>query len=109
MHIGDAFINWVKLLHKSGRMSLMLNRWMQPEFEPTRGVKQGDPLSPLLFLLSLEPLCNLLRRNTSLGLRVGSRYVTGAYFADDSTLISKDVPSVLKQLELVQVQTATMV
>ena len=102
MNIGGPFISWVKLLLKSGRMSLLLNGWMQPAFEPTRGVKQGDPLSPLLFLLSLEPMCNLLRQHSQDGLQIGSRCVTGAYFADDSTLFSKSVSGLRHQLELVR-------
>ena len=106
MNIGEGFVSWVKLLLKSSQVSLMLNGWMQAPFEPTRGVKQGDPLSPLLFLLSLEPLCNLLRQESSLGLEVRaspSITATGVYFADDSTLISRNVPSLHKQLDIVQV------
>jgi hypothetical protein len=83
-------------------MSLMLNGWMQPAFEPTRGVRQGDPLSPLLFLSSLEPMCNLLRQHQQYGLQVGSKCATGAYFADDSTLLSKSTFGLQRQLELVQ-------
>jgi Reverse transcriptase (RNA-dependent DNA polymerase) len=62
----------------------------------------GELLSPLLFLLSLEPMCNLLRQQSQHGLTIGSKCVTGAYFADDSTLFSKSISSLHHQLELVQ-------
>ena len=52
----------VQLLLKPSRVCLMFNGWTQALFEFMCGVKQGDPLSPLLFLLSLEPMCNLLRQ-----------------------------------------------
>ena len=106
MKIGDGFVTWVQLLLKSSRVSLQLNGWKQPACEPTRGVKQGDPLSPLLFLLSLEPLCNLLRRHSEFGLQISSTpslTATGVYFADDTTLISGSVDGLTRQLELVQV------
>lgn len=43
---GDGFI----------KASILTNGLMSPFFNLTRGSKQGDPLSPLLFILFLEPL-----------------------------------------------------
>lgn len=106
MNIGDGFVSWVQVLLKASRVSLVLNGWIQAPFEPTRGVKQGDPISPLLFLLSLEPMCNLLRQHSEFGIQVQSCpsiTATGAYFADDSTLLSGSVDSLHQQLALVQV------
>ena len=105
MNIGDEFVSWVHVLLKDSRVSLMLNGWAQTPFEPTRGVKQGDPLSPLLFLLSLEPMCNLIREHPEHGIQVKSNpsvTATGTYFADDSTLISGSVQALKDQLDLVQ-------
>ncbi|KAH9119410.1 hypothetical protein AeMF1_007872, partial [Aphanomyces euteiches] len=55
-NVGDQFINWVKLLYKNTKVSLNINGELTQPFYPTRGVKQGDPLSSMLFVLTIEPL-----------------------------------------------------
>ncbi|OQR89108.1 hypothetical protein ACHHYP_06468 [Achlya hypogyna] len=52
----------------------------------------GCPLSCLLFVLYIEPLGDMLREQPHLGM----------FFADDSTLISSDLPSALEQLAIVE-------
>lgn len=51
-----------------------------------RGVKQGDPLSPLIFNLIIEPL--LVELNKREGIRVGDEWVSCLAFADDLTLLA---------------------
>jgi len=53
-----------------------------------RGVKQGDPLSPLLFNLILEPL--LLDLEKMAGFSVGTIRVSVLAFADDLFLLADD-------------------
>jgi len=58
--------------------SLSFGEW-QPyrEFKPKRGLRQGDPLAPFLFLIVVEGLTGLMRnaRNVSIfkGVEVGSQ------------------------------------
>ena len=59
-----------------------MNGWCGEEFSLGRGVPQGDTLSPLLYVLSLEPLINNMRRKMT-GLQLdGVDWKLGA-FADD--------------------------
>lgn len=55
---------------------------------PTRGLKQGDPLSSYLFLLCIESLIILLRRNSGQGAKIcrGAPRVNHLLFADDSVI-----------------------
>jgi hypothetical protein len=101
-NFGPGFRTWVDLLYQDTRASLNLNGWMQEPLRPGRGVKQGDPLSVVLFTLCVEPLGNLLRGRPELGIPVGdTTTVTGAYFADDSTLFPRNRDALAVQLGLV--------
>ena len=66
-------------------------------------MKQGDPLSTLLFLMTIEPLGNLLRRNEGPGICITPcDTATSLSFPDDSTLLSSSLGGVEAQLEIVQ-------
>lgn len=64
-------------------------------FQPSRGLRQGDPLSPYLFLLVAEGLCTLLNKEVAVGgltpIKVarGSPGISNLLFADDSLLFFK--------------------
>jgi hypothetical protein len=103
-NFGSSFCQWVHLLYRDAKACLCLNGWMQEALRPSRGVKQGDPLSVVLFTLCVEPLGNLIRARPDLGLSLGGAdAVTGAYFADDSTLFPRDLAALDTQLRLVDV------
>ncbi|OWZ11565.1 Pol Polyprotein [Phytophthora megakarya] len=100
---GEVFCSWVRLLYSGVQATLSLNGTLQEALFPTRGVKQGDPLSSLLFVLSIEPLGNLLRAQPDLGLPISAGLnATGIYFADDSTLFSKSLAGLARQVEIVR-------
>jgi retron-type reverse transcriptase len=46
----DLFLDWVKEVLSSGSSSVLLNGVPSKPFHCKRGVRQGDPLSPLLFV-----------------------------------------------------------
>ena len=46
MGFGDYFIKWIRLLYTNPRCSVMVNGPISPFSSPSRGVRQGCPLSP---------------------------------------------------------------
>ena len=67
-------------------------------FHADLGTRQGDPLSPLLFITYLERVMDHTKES-SCGIRLGGTLVNNLRFADDMDLINEDFKSLQKQLE----------
>ncbi|XP_051494136.1 mitochondrial enolase superfamily member 1, partial [Apus apus] len=65
------------------------------------GVKQGDPMSPLLFNLAVDPLlCKL--QECGEGFQIHSQNITALAFADDLVLLSNSWEGMMKNIEIVE-------
>lgn len=64
--MGDTFIDWIKTLYKSPLARVITNNTLSDSFNLKRGTRQGCPLSPLLFALTVEPLAQSIRSNPSI-------------------------------------------
>ncbi|WJX67033.1 hypothetical protein P8452_51532 [Trifolium repens] len=91
----DQWRKWIRTCVFSGSMSILVNGSPTEEINIQRGLKQGDPLAPFLFLLVAEGLGGLLRKAVELnrfkGFRVGRRGVVISHlqYADDTLCIGE--------------------
>jgi exonuclease III len=85
---GANMINMIKLLYKGAESAVMNEGISSMYFNLERSCRQGDCLSPYLFIIAIEPLLKLIRDSTVIqGLQVhGSENRLTAY-ADDLTVI----------------------
>uniref|UniRef100_A0A803NSB0 Reverse transcriptase domain-containing protein n=1 Tax=Cannabis sativa TaxID=3483 RepID=A0A803NSB0_CANSA len=89
---------WISLVMKcvsSARYKVIHGGRTMGPITPSRGIRQGDPLSPYIFILCAEGLSALIKRYDDMGLIHGCKVVNGApkvshmLFADDSYLYCK--------------------
>ncbi len=85
---GSVFTKWVKLLYTGPQASVLCNGLVSSRFKLHRGTKQGCPLSPLIFVLVLEPLAIAIRSNPNIkGVLAGQQEHKIFLYADDILLI----------------------
>ena len=90
-NFGPSFIQWMRVLYKNASSCVMNNGFTTGPFLRGRGVRQGDPLSPFLFILALETLAIKIREDFSVqGLKIGEEMIKLSLFADDMTCLIKD-------------------
>ncbi|KAK2388551.1 hypothetical protein QL285_062226 [Trifolium repens] len=63
----DTFCTWIKVILHSAFLSISINGKSQGYFTCSRGVRQGDPLSPLLFCLAEDVLSRAITRLVAQG------------------------------------------
>ena len=84
----DNFIHWISVLYADVRSSVIVNNHISTPFEIKRGVRQGCSLSPLLYVLCLEPFAKKVQDDNEIhGIKVpGSDYeIKMSLYADDNT------------------------
>jgi len=65
---GPRWVRWMQNIFSSGTSAVLLNGAIGKTFHCRRGVRQGDPLSPLLFVLAADLLQSMINKGRDLGL-----------------------------------------
>ena len=90
-NFGEDFMRWVKTFYKNIESCTLNNGSFSEYFKLERGVRQGDPLSPYLFVLAIETLAIAVRQNSEIkGIVIGKEETKLLQYADDSTAILSD-------------------
>nr|XP_025692546.1 uncharacterized protein LOC112794781 [Arachis hypogaea] len=105
-----ATINLIMACVTSSSLSILWNGNRLQSFKPIRGLRQGDPMSPYLFVLCMENLSCLISHKVSQGSWIAvsvSRHgpkISHLMFADDLLLFCKatktQVTEVMKTLDM---------
>ncbi|XP_024311805.1 uncharacterized protein LOC112269369, partial [Brachypodium distachyon] len=79
---GDKWCDWVMRTVRGGRVAIKVNDQIGPYFPTYKGVRQGDPLSPLLFNIIAEGLTMLINK--------AKRSRVDCWYADYTILLLQD-------------------
>lgn len=60
IHIPHQMINTVMACISSSQMNILWNGAKSKEYSPSRGIRQGDPLSPYIVILCMDKLSHII-------------------------------------------------
>lgn len=91
MNFGPMFRKWIHTFYSNITSCVMNNGHASDFFQLYRGVRQGCPLSGLLFVLAIEVLAQSIRENENInGLKINDTELKLSMYADDLTAFIKD-------------------
>ena len=86
-NFGPSLICWIKLCYQNIESCVLNNGWTSNFFTPKRGVRQGCPLSPYIFILCVEILAEKSEKNKETkGIFVCGKEIKISQYGDDTTL-----------------------
>ena len=86
--MGENFIDWVKIIYTDTKVSVKINGFLTDEFDIKRGVRQGCPLSALLYVLCAEVLGVAIRKNPEIkGFKFNDEEHKVGQYADDANIL----------------------
>ncbi|XP_071688191.1 uncharacterized protein [Rutidosis leptorrhynchoides] len=113
MGFGVKWRNWISSCLSSASVSILVNGSPTDEFALRRGIRQGDPLSPYLFIIVAEGLNAMIKQalqvNLIKGIEVGKDRVIISHlqYADDTTIFGewnrKNISNVFKVLKCFEI------
>ena len=103
-NFGPNFISWVKILYTNPIFRIKNNGWISKTCKMNRGIRQGCPISAMLYLFVAEILALKLRENNNIpGIKINdSTEIKTIQHADDLTLSLKNVESLDASLDVIR-------
>ncbi|PNY11621.1 cysteine-rich receptor-like protein kinase, partial [Trifolium pratense] len=113
MGFAERWMKWIRACIFNSSMSVLINGSPTEDFTVGKGLRQGDPLSPFLFLIAAEGLTGMVNKAVEIGKFVGYKVNDSIrfqilQFADDTILLGecswdnvRTMKSILRGFELV--------
>ena len=92
---------YIKTLYKNTSTTIINNGVTSGYFPVNRGVRQGDPLSSYLFVLSFEILGQIIKSNKIKGIKVNNEEIKILQYADATVAIVNNLSTVKKLFEVI--------
>lgn len=95
MQLPELLVSIIMTCISSCSLNILWNGLPTESFTPSRGIRQGDPLSPYLFVACIERLSQLIEHNlhgghwTAIPLTRGGTRLSHLMFADDVVLFGE--------------------
>ena len=99
-------MNWVKIMYLKPKSCIITNGIVSPYFSVTRGIRQGDCLSALFYVIQGEPLAEFIRKSNDIkGIIVkdcdeNDRELKCADYVDDASRFLNDRTYIDKCMKL---------
>lgn len=102
---GDRILKWISLLYSNAESCVKVNGVLTDPFPLERSVRQGCPMSALLYSISVEPLAIMVRADKKIrGIQIPHSGVSVIHqYADDTTFTTKDVGSIKRIMRHIDV------
>ena len=88
LNFGESIKQWLQVFYNDISASVVQCGFLSEFFIVQRGCRQGDPLSPYIFLLCAEILTRMFKANKDIkGIKIADTEYTLSQFADDTTVL----------------------
>ena len=87
-NFGRSIKTWISLFQNGAESCILQNGFMSDFFYLKRGCRQGDPISPYIFILCAEILGKMIRNNKDIkGIHINNKEFKLSQYADDTQLL----------------------